>query len=1156
MLSIQNATSLRRIHLIGLVLLLGWFPTVLMADSAPTDILLNPIPDGAVTNPFLIDENLPIGTVVGEFSTVDPDADETFEYVFTEPYYDATYFFRLEENKLILAGWVSYEWLVYPSLVISVKSIDSSGMAVSKSFEIRVNNVAESPKDIQLFPAEIAENSPLGTVVGRLSAADEDAYETFTYSFVSPYGDADGKFVIDGDQLKVNGDLNYEIYPSLLVTVLVQDSKGLVLAKTFEIKIKDVNERPTNIVMNPADPLVVDENALIGTILGWFSMIDEDLDKSSYYTFTAPYYNANGLFALEGNALKAAQVLDYESLPHSLLVSIQAADSGGLTLGKTFEIKLNDANDPPYDISLYPNWISRGAQPNDIIGYLSSKDVDSSASPFAYSFAEPYLDAGGYFKIEGNELRLAKPVDAGALPPSLVVTVASKDAGGMTLSKSLEIGVMVGPKDILADFTLVKRNAKLETVVSNLSTSHIAYNDPSQFVYNFVGPYYNASGVFALKGNQLVLTRELSQIPYSSLLVSIESKDPVGVTLAKTFVISIVDEENPLLDILLTPAHAEENSPIGSLVGVFSSIGLNEAYTYSFDEPYKDANGLFRLEGNQLKVGGLLDYESQTSLLITVRSTSAGGWTWAKTFDIKIVNINEGITDVVLSPANVNENSPFGTFVGTLSSVDLDTKDAHTYSFVDPYRDANGLFYIEGDKLLVGGALDYETLPNPLLVSVQSKDIDGLTMGKTFAIALNDIDDKSSNIYLNSNAVASKSPAGTVVGSFSTEDVDAGETFTYAFTAPYYNASSLLRIDGAQLITAAPLDAYVDTTLLVSIEARGSRGGSLGKTFEIYVVPAKELLRVEFVEDSINETNFSYSAPGGFNLAALSVGGAPPDSIDGRALIVTAKPGEGVLGIMKTGIAVGSDPVLISMSLQADVPGCSAAIVGLNSPIDNQLGYTLASGADVPVGKMGKVELLYAAPNAQLQPALQVTVPSSAAGPVTVYIDNLTVSYYPSPYVSPAALDVDGSFEGDLSALVKNVNGDAGTVESAANPEGGLGLLLSVGGGAAAANAGAFANALQGGFPQFLQAAVDARLQSGAGGAMALVMTNNNSTIALFVNNSTLPGAGGPAKRLTIGGGFSVENSAMPILCVVQNGAPGMTSAVLVDNLSVSRIIK
>ncbi len=316
--------------------------------------------------------------------------------------------------------------------------------------------------------------------------------------------------------------------------------------------------------------------------------------------------------------------------------------------------------------------------------------------------------------------------------------------------------------------------------------------------------------------------------------------------------------------------------------------------------------------------------------------------------------------------------------------------------------------------------------------------------------------------------------------------------------------------------------------------------------------PTSIFLSEEF--EDIND--FSVSPVSRYEQASIYVGELPQGiGTDGIGYIVDALPQEGILTILNSPVKVNQDLVLISVWIQANTMNCSIGLVGLNSPIDGQLGYTLVTGPDVPVGEWKKLILLYDPPNDIVQPAIQVVALESAITGVQVYIDNLEIRPLSTDNYEENTLDIDGSFDLDTTEMISNVNGDSGEALLIPDDEGGKQILLSIDESDIAANIGVFASQLQDGFPQFIKASVESQLVNGPEGTTALVMTNGYTDVGMFIYNSYLSLSSGQPHTLSIGGLFDTQNPDMPILCVVQNGGPSLQSEIIIDNLELKRLI-
>jgi autotransporter-associated beta strand protein len=101
---------------------------------------------------------------------------------------------------------------------------------------------------------------------------------------------------------------------------------------------------------------------------------------------------------------------------------------------------------------------------------------------------------------------------------------------------------------------------------------------------------------------------------------------------------------NSPTDIQLSSNTVQENLPVDSLVGALSTADPDpgEAFTYALVPGKGDAdNGLFIIEGDQLKTNAIFDYETKSSYSIRVRTTDCGGQEFEKTFSITIVDQND-----------------------------------------------------------------------------------------------------------------------------------------------------------------------------------------------------------------------------------------------------------------------------------------------------------------------------------------------------------------------------------------------------------------------------------------------------------------------------------------------------------------------------------
>jgi len=110
--------------------------------------------------------------------------------------------------------------------------------------------VNEPPTDITLSQNSIAENSATGTVVAQLSTADSDS-DTHTYSLID---DAEGRFVIEGNELKVADGSKLDFEATTSHTIKIRTADNGEPAQSFEkelvIDVTDIEDNTVTSTTN------------------------------------------------------------------------------------------------------------------------------------------------------------------------------------------------------------------------------------------------------------------------------------------------------------------------------------------------------------------------------------------------------------------------------------------------------------------------------------------------------------------------------------------------------------------------------------------------------------------------------------------------------------------------------------------------------------------------------------------------------------------------------------------------------------------------------------------------------------------------------------------------------------------------------------------
>ncbi len=191
-----------------------------------TDI--NEAPDSLSITANAIEENAAMGTIVGTFSSVDPEG------------LDITYSLRagLDSAAFSVAGDQLLSTRIFDfesktNYAVIITAADPAGLTITDTLDILVVNVNEAPTNVALSNYAIDESEVASTIIGTFSSVDPDGDQT-TYTLVT---DTAGYFGISGDELQLATNVDLTDTTTFGITVEAADDSGLTLEKDFEIMI-------------------------------------------------------------------------------------------------------------------------------------------------------------------------------------------------------------------------------------------------------------------------------------------------------------------------------------------------------------------------------------------------------------------------------------------------------------------------------------------------------------------------------------------------------------------------------------------------------------------------------------------------------------------------------------------------------------------------------------------------------------------------------------------------------------------------------------------------------------------------------------------------------------------------------------------------------
>jgi hypothetical protein len=353
-----------------------------------------------------------------------------------------------------------------------------------------------------------------------------------------------------------------------------------------------------------------------------------------------------------------------------------------------------------------------------------------------------------------------------------------------------------------------------EGVVAGTAVGTLSTNDPdagNTFIYSLVnGAGSDDNLSFTIDGNQVRTATVFDFESKSNYNLRVRSQDQGGLFFEQQLTILVTNANEAPAAIALSANSVAEASAAGTTVGILSTADPDAGNTFAYSlvsGAGSNDNPSFTIDGNQVRTAAVFDFESKSSYQIRVRSQDQGGLFFDQQLTILVTNVNEAPTAIALSATSVAEASAAGTTVGILSTVDPDAGNTFTYTLVNGAgSNDNGSFTIDGNQVRTAAVFDFES-KSSYQIRVRTQDQDGQSVEKQLTITVTNLNEAPTNISLSQTNVQPNAPAGATVGTFSSTDPDAGNTFSYALVSGEGSADTdSFRITGNELKIAAVPD--------------------------------------------------------------------------------------------------------------------------------------------------------------------------------------------------------------------------------------------------------------------------------------------------------------------------------------------------------------
>jgi LPXTG-site transpeptidase (sortase) family protein len=285
-----------------------------------------------------------------------------------------------------------------------------------------------------------------------------------------------------------------------------------------------------------------------------------------------------------------------------------------------------------------------------------------------------------------------------------------------------------------------------------------------------------------------------------------------------------------------------------------------------------------------------------------VEAENGSGNTWSSIWSFSTAIRNSAPNDISLSNNTLSAGLPINTEVGTFSTTDPDVGDTHTYELVEGGGSGdNGSFTIDGNTLrtavsLAGGSYT---------IRVRSTDPGGLSIDEAFTISVGSSNNSPTDVSLSSGSIAENQGANALVGTLSTTDPDAGDSFTYALVSGTGDTdNTTFNISGSSLRSTASLDYEAKNSYSIRVRSTDSGGLSTDKQFTITVTDTVENTTTTIISDSPDPSVFGQNYTISVSVTPASGTGTPTGTVNvsngASSCSITLSAGAGSCSLLST----------------------------------------------------------------------------------------------------------------------------------------------------------------------------------------------------------------------------------------------------------------
>jgi uncharacterized Fe-S cluster-containing radical SAM superfamily protein len=606
------------------------------------------------TEELIVEENQPVGTIVGQFQALDPEG-TILNYFLTD---DAGIYdndsFVLETNGTLKTA-VEFDFENQNTLTIRVAVQDLSNSYITEVFNVEIVDVNETtpnaaPVNLRaLDNLEVEENQPIGSFVGEFNASDPEGGEVFFFLTSGEGDDHNTLFYIFGNQLITNSVFDYAQFPSLTVRVGVMDESNVITDANFTITILESTAEPVN--LPPTDLLAITElgfsnNSEEGDVIGEFNATDPEGGSLFFSLMEENENNDNENFSITENGILTPVNKLYFDSNRSFDVDIRVVDDADQITSKTFLIRYTFIEENSSELPFYFTSTILEIEENQPVGTMIGSFYAVSGIGLEETVEYSFTTEDSRFLLDKNgSLKSGVIFDFEEMNQSIIaIEVVGLTSEKQVTIRQFQVEIIdqneTLPELELFDFNLSSLSISEDAIIGSLVGTFIPnIDDTSLQVEYFLN---DPNSLFEIVDERLVTRVELDydKLSYYNLSVDVLAMVNSQEVKFRSFTISLENvnyapEEISINDEL----HIIGGEPETHQLGPFTVIDKDEFDEHSFqlvDGMETNDNHLFSLDEN-----GTLYFQNEGSFgtkrnfTISLRASDNSGAYIDQVFTVK-----------------------------------------------------------------------------------------------------------------------------------------------------------------------------------------------------------------------------------------------------------------------------------------------------------------------------------------------------------------------------------------------------------------------------------------------------------------------------------------------------------------------------------------